>query len=82
MTTPTDRLDCLLTTIDLPPLAVDLGTYKRLQALADRIAVEDPTLDVNADMDSVVYAAVCSGLRDSEERAGVRFDEITGERIA
>ncbi len=56
----------LLTRVELPPIKVDLPTYRRLEAMAQRIQAEDPTLELPEDFGHVVYAAICRGLNASE----------------
>lgn len=73
-----------MTRVDLPRTQVDLATWRRLEAMRERIADEDPTLideiinDGDSSMEHVVYAAIMGGLAESEREAGVSYDENTG----
>lgn len=78
-----ERLDALLSTRELPNMHVDLACWRRLEAMRERLEHEDPTLAEDADaMTHVVYAAIMSGLRESEREAGETYDENTGRRVA
>lgn len=81
MSTLHERLRALIASRKLPKMEVDLATFKRLEALAGRIAQEDPTFDVDRHFEHAVYAAICAGLRASEQEAGVRYDENSGNRL-
>jgi hypothetical protein len=73
------RLVALLTRVDLPRITVDLATYRRLEAMAYRIAAEDDetTDPLGEDFRHIIAAAICGGLSESEREAGVRYDENT-----
>jgi hypothetical protein len=76
-----ERMHALLTIVPLPPMSVDLATWRRLQAMRDRLVAEDPTLANEPDsMKHVVYAAICGGLSASELENGVSYNENTGLR--
>jgi hypothetical protein len=64
-------------------LDVDLACYRRLEAMRDRLILEDPTLADEPDaLDHVVYAAIMGGLRASEQEAGVSFNGNTGRKVS
>ncbi len=79
----TERLHALLTCKRLPPIHVNLATYRRLRAMQERLIADDPTLSTESDggFEHVIYAAICGGLHESEADAGVKFDENTGRPI-
>jgi hypothetical protein len=79
MSTFIERFRALMTRVELPRTRVDLGTWRRLEAMRDRIADEDHELARDPDaMAHVVYAAIMGGLAESEREAGVSYDENTG----
>ncbi len=81
MSTFEERLVALFTRVELRGIDIDLGTWRRLQAMAVRVQKEDPTLVLPDDMKHIVYAAICGGLYASEQEAGLVFDETTGRHI-
>jgi hypothetical protein len=75
----------LLERHELPSMTVDGATWRRLLAMQERLIEQhDPSLadEPGRGLDHVIYAAICEGLRASEEDDGVAYNENTGERIS